>query len=82
MGNMFKRASNKKAKFAVIIGEDELKSNTVVLKDLETQEQKTVKYDELVEEMDEAFGNECDCGCHHDHEHDEHCCCHHEEEEK
>ena len=93
MGAMFKRATNKKAKFAVIIGEDERNSGTVVLKDLAKQEQITVKFDELVDKLDELYADmdECECGCghHHDHDHecchgedhDEHCCCHHHEKE-
>ena len=88
MGAMFKRATNKKAKFAVIIGEDEHNSGTVVLKDLEKQEQITVKFDELVDKLDELYaeGEECECGCGHHHHHEEgeehECCCHHHHEEK
>ena len=55
LGNMFKRAANKKAKFAVIIGENEVKDETVVLKDLVKQEQKTIKIEELVNKFDELY---------------------------
>lgn len=88
MGAMFKRAANKKAKFAVIIGEDEKNSGTVVLKDLAKQEQITVKFDELVDKLDEIYGeeDECECGCggHHHHDKDHECCCeghHHDDED-
>ena len=55
LGNMFKRAANKRAKYAIIIGENEVKEGTVVLKDLVKQEQITVKIEELVEKFDELY---------------------------
>jgi len=67
MGNMFKRAANKNAKFAVIIGEDEFKSGTVVVKDLTKQEQVSIKIDELIDKIDELYTpydqESCGCGC-------------------
>lgn len=61
MGNMFKRATNKRAKYAVIIGENEIANEMVVLKDLEKQEQIEVKVSELVAKADELL-NECEKG--------------------
>ena len=55
LGNMFKRATNKNAKYAVIIGEDEAKAESVVLKDLATQEQTTVKIENLIDKLDELY---------------------------
>ena len=55
VGNMFKRASNKNAKFAIIIGEDERKNNAVVIKNLAKQEQCTVKVEELIDKFDELY---------------------------
>lgn len=55
LGNMFKRASNKNAKFAIIIGESEREAGTVVVKDLVKQEQVTVKVEELIEKFDELY---------------------------
>ena len=55
LGNMFKRATNKHAKYAVIIGENEVKEDSVVLKDLVKQEQVTVKVEKLVEKLDELY---------------------------
>lgn len=55
LGNMFKRATNKNAKYAIIVGEDEAKSQSVVLKDLASQEQQTVKVEELVNKLDELY---------------------------
>ena len=57
LGNMFKRAANKNAKFAVIIGENEVKDETVVIKDLVKQEQVSVKMEELIEIFDELYEN-------------------------
>ena len=55
LGNMFKRAANKKAKYAIIIGETEVKEETVVIKDLAKQEQITVKIENLVDKFDELY---------------------------
>ena len=55
LGNMFKRAANKNAKFAIIIGENEVKDETVVIKDLVKQEQVSVKMEELIEKFDELY---------------------------
>ena len=55
LGNMFKRATSKNAKYAVIIGEDEAKTESVVLKDLAKQEQITVKIEDLVNKLDELY---------------------------
>lgn len=71
MGNMFKRAANKKAKYAVIIGGNEMDTNTVIVKDLAKQEQVVYAIDELIEKVDATFGrlDECECG------QGENCCC-------
>ena len=55
LGNMFKRASNKNAKFAVIIGETEREAGAVVIKDLMKQEQITVKLEDLIDKFDELY---------------------------
>ena len=58
VGNMFKRASNKGAKFAVIVGEEEAKNDSVVLKNLATQEQETVKLENIIDKLDEFFDSQ------------------------
>lgn len=64
MGQMFKKAERRHSSFAIIIGDDEVKSKKVNLKNIETQEQISVDFDNLIETLDELFGeNE------HDHEH-------------
>jgi histidyl-tRNA synthetase len=56
MGAMFKRAEKKNAKFALIMGEDELQKGEAQLKNLKTKEQVTIKLDHLEDELDKAFG--------------------------
>ena len=89
LGNMFKRAERKNAKYALIIGDNEVENDEVVIKDLKSQEQKTIQRSLLLDYVDELF-DEHECGCHKDdgehhccHENKEeehHCCCHNKEE--
>ena len=58
VANMFKRATVKNAKYAVIIGEDEINNDSVILKNLATQEQESVKVDELINKLDEYYEKE------------------------
>ncbi len=55
MSQMFKKAERRKAKIALIIGENEIKNNEVVLKDLSTKIQSNVKNDDLIEVLDNIF---------------------------
>ena len=55
LGNMFKRAEKKQAKLAIIIGEEEIKNESVVLKNMETKEQITVSLEELGNKVDEIL---------------------------
>lgn len=80
MGAMFKKAEKKGAKFALILGQDELEKGIAQLKNLASKEQKEIKLDHLEEELDAAFEalpghDEDDC-------HDEACHCHDHEEGK
>lgn len=72
MGNMFKRAANKKAKYAVIIGGNEMDTNTVIVKDLEKQEQAVYGVDELIDKVDAIFDRLDECECEGN---GEGCCC-------
>ena len=66
LGNMFKRAERKGARFAVIIGEDEVKKEEVIIKNLSTTEQKSVPVSELIEKISQEMGDECcdgECKC-------------------
>ena len=71
---MFHKAERKEASYAILIGENELKNNEVVIKNIKTQEQKTIKNKDLKEYVDSLFGHECHC--HDDHEDcGDDCCC-------
>lgn len=54
-GQMFKKAQRRKAKYALIIGDNELESKNVVIKDLALEKQETVANDDLLEYLDEKF---------------------------
>ena len=47
MGALFKAANRKNAKFAIIVGEDEIARKEVAIKKLKTQEQTMVKLEDL-----------------------------------
>ena len=55
MGASFKIATRKNAKFAIIIGENEIANNIVKLKDLNSQEQIDVSLKDLIEVLDEKL---------------------------
>ena len=85
---LFKKAERKNAKFAVIIGEDELKDNTVNVKNMLTKEQVNISMQELpsylVEKLDQnehQHEHSCECSCceGEECEHDYDCDCDNEE---
>ena len=93
LGSMFKRAQKKNAKFAVIIGENEITNNRVIIKNMATQEQIEVAMDDSFEEaIDDLFhehdcccccgecDSDCDCDCDCEDEHECHCHCHDKKE--
>lgn len=51
----FKSSERKGARFVLIIGEDEVKTNTVTLKDTLTKAQETIKKEELIDRMDQLM---------------------------
>jgi len=55
MGAMFKKAERRGAKFALILGEDELAKGIAQLKNLKTKEQSEISLKNLGEELDAAF---------------------------
>lgn len=57
MGSLFKIATRKNAKFAIIVGENEINNNIVKLKNLSTQEQLDVSLDNLIEQLDEKIND-------------------------
>ncbi|MBR3840537.1 MAG: histidine--tRNA ligase [Erysipelotrichales bacterium] len=73
MKAQFKSVDRSKAKFALILGEDELANGVVNIKHIATQEQKSVKYEDMIDHIDSYFvvenetcptcGNpDCTCG--------------------
>ena len=51
----FKSSDRKKARFVIIIGEDEIRNDSVTLKDTLTKAQEEVKVSELTERMDQLL---------------------------
>ena len=62
LGNMFKRANKKNAKFALILGENEYNNHKVVIKNLTKEEQVEIDEDDLISYFD-AFYNQEECKC-------------------
>ncbi|HHT66776.1 MAG TPA: histidine--tRNA ligase [Erysipelotrichaceae bacterium] len=56
--NMFKRAERKNAKYAIIIGENEIEKHEVIIKNLRTTEQETCPIDQLIETISRKMNEE------------------------
>ncbi len=77
----FKRAERKKSALALIVGEDEMLSQEIIIRDFNAQTQERVAFKDALKAVDHFFNaHEVDhhCSCHH--EDDECCDCCHEEE--
>lgn len=76
---MFKKALKLNAKFALIIGEDEIKTNSIICKNLSNQEQESILIEDLVRyldsQIDAAEEHHHECCCHDHNESDKDCCC-------
>lgn len=70
MGQMFKKAERKNASLAIIIGDDELASDSVTVKDLAKKEQTNVKLVDLKDYLDKFFHVDDN----HEHSHETECC--------
>ena len=68
LGNMFKRAEKKGAKLALIVGEEEIKNNKVIIKNMESKEQITVDFEELGPKVEDLLVLKHCCGGHHKNE--------------
>ena len=86
---LFHKAEKGNAKYAIIIGENEIKNNQLVIKDMKTQEQTTIKTKDLEVYCDNLFTQEShSCSCHEDdhechcHEEGHECHCHDKKEEQ
>ena len=88
----FKQADRLNAKYLIILNDEDLAKDEIKIKNNKTKEEETVSVDYLLYFLDEHLSedeydeyDECDCGCHGDHENHEcgcgdNCHCHHEEE--
>ncbi len=74
LSNMFKRAEKKNAKLAVIIGEEEIKNDTLVVKNMATKEQFEINVDDMEEKIDAMFTKKHHC-CHEEKEKQQRECC-------
>ncbi len=86
--SQFKSVDKKGAKFAILVGTNEMLSSSVTIKNNLTKEQETIHISKLVEylmerimQMQEEAEDECECGCgcHHDGNHECQCGHHHDE---
>lgn len=75
MSQMFKKATRRKALYAIIFGENEIQNNEFGLKNLLTEEQITIKKEELIDVLTKLLGGGCSCDHDHDHEEGHECCC-------
>lgn len=67
IANNFKQADRLNANYVIIIGEDEVKSNVLTIKDNNTKEEYKVNIENLIEFFDHDCDSECHCGgCHHE----------------
>ena len=66
----FKQAERLNAKFAIIIGEKELKEDYLTVRNMQTKEEEQVANEMIITYLFDAFmdNEDCDCGCSHDHE--------------
>ena len=69
LGNMFKRASKKNARYAIIVGENEFKNHKLVVKDLAKEEQEEIDEDNIISYFDALYNQDCKCKVNDD------CCC-------
>ncbi len=51
----FKQADRLNAKYIIIIGEDELKTNTITIKNNETKTEKKLNFDDIIDYLDKEF---------------------------
>lgn len=59
----FKQAESFNTKFAIVIGDDEIKNKQVNIKNLKTKEETVVKYENIMEYLMENLDQENECSC-------------------
>ncbi len=65
---MLKKALKFNTKYALILGEDEVNSNKIVVKDLKEEKQESIELDKLISYLDQKESEDCEC---HHHQHEE-----------
>ena len=86
LASLFKKAVRANAKFALIVGEDDLEKSLVQVKNLASQEQIAVAIDDLASYLDGQFAkleerHHDSCYCGEDDGESHECCCHHHRDE-
>ena len=61
---MLKKALKFNTKYALILGEDEVNSNKIVVKDLKEEKQESIELDELISYLDQKESEDCECHHH------------------
>lgn len=64
--NNFKQADKLNARLIIIVGEEEVATSILTVKDNHKREEYKVKIEELIDFIDEKLNEECECGCHED----------------
>lgn len=61
---MLKKALKFNTKYALILGEDEVNSNKIVVKDLKEEKQESIELDKLISYLDQKESEDCECHHH------------------
>lgn len=62
----FKQADRLGSKLIIIVGEEEVNTNILTIKDNHTKESYKVKLEDVIDFLDEKLNEECECGCNHE----------------
>ena len=78
--SQFKQADNLNAKYLIILNDEDLKNDTVKVKNNKTKDEAEVELDYLMYYLDEVLADDseecdCGCGCEHDHKEEHECDC-------
>lgn len=61
LANNFKQADKLHSKMIIIVGEDEVNTNTLTIKDNHTKESYQVKVEDIIDFLDEKLSENCEC---------------------